>query len=50
MAENSGKPDRTHISDDLPIRGRNVVAAIDFHRTRIYPTDATPGGSGLAHG
>lgn len=45
MAEHSGKSEREHISDDLPIRGRNVVAAIDFHRTRIYPTNATPGQS-----
>jgi len=25
------------------IRGRNVVAAIDFHETVVYVTDATPG-------
>ncbi len=25
------------------IRGRNVVAVIDFHETIIYPTDAAPG-------
>lgn len=25
------------------VRGRNVVAVIDFHETTIYPTDASPG-------
>jgi hypothetical protein len=45
MAEHSGKLEREHIWDDLPIRGRNVVAAIDFHRTRIYPTNTAPGQS-----
>ena len=30
--------------DDLePVRDKAVVAAIDFHRTSIYPTDASPG-------
>lgn len=26
-----------------PVRGKAVVAAIAFHRTSIYPTDASPG-------
>ncbi len=25
------------------VRGKSVVAAIDFHLTRVYPTNATPG-------
>ena len=25
------------------VRGKNVVAVVDFHRTSIYPTDASPG-------
>jgi hypothetical protein len=45
MTEDSGNLGREHISDELSIRGRNVVAAIDFHRTRLYPTNATPGQS-----
>ncbi len=43
MAEHTGNSARGNISDDQAIRGRNVVAAIDFHRTRLYPTDASPG-------
>jgi hypothetical protein len=43
MAEHTGNSARRNISDDQAIRGRNVVAAIDFHRTRLYPTDASPG-------
>ena len=45
MAEHTGTGSdaRRHISDDQAIRGKNVVAAIDFHRTRLYPTDASPG-------
>ena len=45
MAEHTstGNDARRHISDDQAIRGKNVVAAIDFHRTRLYPTDASPG-------
>ncbi len=45
MAEHTGTGNdaRRHISDDQAIRGKNVVAAIDFHRTRLYPTDASPG-------
>jgi len=43
MAEHLGNSARRNISDDQAIRGRNVVAAIDFHRTRLYPTDASPG-------
>jgi len=32
------------VVDDLePIRGKNVVAVIDFHEATIYPTDAAPG-------
>jgi hypothetical protein len=31
------------MADDLEqIRGKNVVAAIDFHETVIYMTDAAP--------
>lgn len=31
------------MADDVgPIRGKNVVAVIDFHETTIYPTDAAP--------
>ena len=31
--------------DDIElVRGKNVVAVIDFHRASIYPTDASPGG------
>ena len=43
MAEHTGNDARRHISDDQAVRGKNVVAAIDFHRTRLYPTDASPG-------
>jgi len=45
LAEHTGTGNdaRRHISDDQAIRGKNVVAAIDFHRTRLYPTDASPG-------
>lgn len=43
MAEHTGNSARRHISDDQAIRGKSVVAAIDFHRTRLYPTDAAPG-------
>ena len=45
MAEHTGTGNdaRRHIFDDQAIRGKNVVAAIDFHRTRLYPTDASPG-------
>ena len=45
MAEHTGTGSdaRRHISDDQAIRGKSVVAAIDFHRTRLYPTDASPG-------
>ena len=25
------------------IRGKNVIAVIDFHEATIYPTDASPG-------
>ena len=30
-------------ADTELVRGKNVVAVIDFHRTSIYPTDASPG-------
>jgi len=30
-------------ADGEPVRGKNVVAVIDFHETTIYPTDASPG-------
>ena len=43
MAEHTGNSAQRNISDDQAIRGKNVVAAIDFHRTRLYPTDASPG-------
>lgn len=43
MAEHAGNSARRNISDDQAIVGMNVVAAIDFHRTRLYPTDASPG-------
>ena len=43
MAEHAGNSARRNISDDQAIRGKNVVAAIDFHRTRLYATDASPG-------
>jgi hypothetical protein len=43
MATHSGESARRNISDEQAIRGRNVVAAIDFHRTRLYPVDASPG-------
>jgi hypothetical protein len=43
MAEHNGESARKHISDEQVIRGQNVVAAIDFHRTRLYPLDASTG-------
>jgi hypothetical protein len=43
MAKHSGKSARRNISGEQAIRGKNVVAAIDFHRTRLYPADAPPG-------
>jgi hypothetical protein len=43
MATHTGDSARRHIFDDQAVRGKNVVAAIDFHRTRLYPTDAAPG-------
>jgi hypothetical protein len=43
MAEHKGNDARRNISDEQFIRGRNVVAAIDFRRTRLYPTSARPG-------
>jgi hypothetical protein len=45
LAEHTGTGNdaRRNIFDDQAIRGKNVVAAIDFHRTRLYPTDASPG-------
>jgi len=42
-AEHTGESARRHIWDDQALRGKNVVAAIDFHRTRLYATDAAPG-------
>jgi hypothetical protein len=30
------------VADLGQVRGRNVVAVIDFHETVIYPTDAAP--------
>lgn len=30
------------VADSEQIRGKNVVAAIDYHQTVIYPTDAAP--------
>ncbi len=32
------------------IRGKNVVAVIDFLETTIYPTDASPGQVPVGHG
>jgi hypothetical protein len=43
MAEHTGDSARRHSWDDQAVRGKSVVAAIDFHRTRLYPTDASPG-------
>jgi hypothetical protein len=43
MATHSGESARRNISDDQAINGQNVVAAIDFHRTRLYRVDASPG-------
>ena len=32
------------MADDADlIRGKNVVAVIDFHRASIFPTDSSPG-------
>lgn len=42
-AEHTGDSARRHIWDDRELHGKNVIAAIDFHRTRIYATDAAPG-------
>jgi hypothetical protein len=39
MAQHAGESTDHNISDVQPLRGKNVVAAIDFHRTRIYPTN-----------
>ena len=43
MAKHSGESARRHISGEQALRGKNVVAAIDFHRTRLYQVDASPG-------
>jgi hypothetical protein len=39
MAQHAGESTDRNISDVQALRGKNVVAAIDFHRTRIYPTN-----------
>jgi hypothetical protein len=39
MAQHTGQSADRNISDVQTLRGKNVVAAIDFHRTRIYPTN-----------
>lgn len=41
MAQHAGESTDRNISDVQPFQGKNVVAAIDFHRARIYPTTAT---------
>jgi hypothetical protein len=40
MAQHEGQSTDRHISDLRSLEGKNVVAAIDFHRTRIYPIHA----------
>jgi hypothetical protein len=37
MAKHEGQSTEDHVSDIQALRGKDVVAAIDFHRTRIYP-------------
>jgi hypothetical protein len=32
-----------HLVDGEQFRGKDVIAAIDFHHTIIYAADATPG-------
>ncbi len=41
MAQHAGQSTDRNISDVQSLQGKNVVAVIDFHRTRIYPTNAT---------
>jgi hypothetical protein len=41
MAQHEGQSIDRNISDIRSLQGKNVVAAIDFHRTRIYPASAT---------
>jgi hypothetical protein len=41
MAQHAGQSTDRNISNGQSLRGKNVVAAIDFHRTRIYPSHAT---------
>jgi hypothetical protein len=43
MTEDAPDSARRHIWDEQVISGKNVVAAIDFHRTRLYATDAAAG-------
>lgn len=43
MAQHKGQSGTGNISDVHSFRGKRVVAAIDFHHTRIYPTSASPG-------
>jgi hypothetical protein len=41
MAQHAGESTDRNISDIQSLQGKNVVAVIDFHRTRIYPITAT---------
>jgi hypothetical protein len=43
MAQHPGESTDRNISDVQSLDGRNVIAAIDFHRTRIYPSHADRG-------
>lgn len=43
MAEHAGLSETENTSGELPIRGNNVVAVIDFHQTRIFLVDPLGG-------
>jgi hypothetical protein len=43
MAQHAGQSTDRNTSDVQPLGGKRVVAAIDFHRARIYPISARTG-------
>ena len=45
MAQHEGLSTDHHISDIQSLHGKYVVAAIDFHRTRIYPISSAGSGA-----
>jgi hypothetical protein len=46
MAQHEGLSTDQHISDVQSLHGKYVVAAIDFHRTRIYPISSAGADAG----